>query len=177
MDIQIRKALPADLDVLMDIFEVARRFMQATGNPNQWINGYPGRELMEREVEAGHCFVCIDDRQEIIGTFCFILGEDPTYAYIEDGSWPDQEPYGVIHRLATNGKQKGMSEACLDWCFERWPNVRVDTHRDNKVMQHILTKYGFQRCGIIYVKNGTERIAYQMERLHGGVEESDRTEV
>ena len=39
MDIQIRKALPADLDVLMDIFEVARRFMQATGNPNQWING------------------------------------------------------------------------------------------------------------------------------------------
>ena len=27
------------------------------------------------------------------------------------------------------------------------------------------------------VKNGTERIAYQMERLHGGVEESDRTEV
>lgn len=103
MDIQIRKALPADLDVLMDIFEVARRFMQATGNPNQWINGYPGRELMEREVEAGHCFVCIDDRQEIIGTFCFILGEDPTYAYIEDGSWPDQEPYGVIHRLASRG--------------------------------------------------------------------------
>ena len=44
-------------------------------------------------------------------------------------------------------------------------------------MQHILTKYGFQRCGIIYVKTGTERIAYQMERLHGGVEESDRTEV
>ncbi len=44
-------------------------------------------------------------------------------------------------------------------------------------MQHILTKYGFQRCGIIYVKNGTERIAYQMTRVHGGVEESDRTEV
>ena len=87
------------------------------------------------------------------------------------------DTYGVIHRLATNGKQKGVSEACLDWCFQRWPNVRVDTHRDNKVMQHILTKYGFQRCGIIYVNNGTERIAYQMERLHGGVEESDRTEV
>lgn len=77
MDIQIRKALPADLDVLMDIFEVARRFMQATGNPNQWINGYPGRELMEREVEAGHCFVCIDDRQEIIGTFALFWVKIP----------------------------------------------------------------------------------------------------
>ena len=53
-------------------------------------------------------------------------------------------------------------------CFERWPNLRVDTHRDNKVMQHILTKYGFQRCGIIYVKNGTERIAYQMTRVPDG---------
>ena len=95
----------------------------------------------------------------------------------ESHSFACIDEQGVIHRLATNGKQKGVSEACLDWCFERWPNVRVDTHRDNKVMQHILTKYGFQRCGIIYVKNGTERIAYQMERLHGGVEESDRTEV
>ncbi len=33
-------------------------------------------------------------------------------------------------------------------------------------MQHILTKYGFQRCGIIYVKNGTERIAYQKNLLN-----------
>ena len=45
---------------------------------------------------------------------------------------------------------------------QRCGNIRVDTHRDNKVMQHILTKQGFQRCGIIYVKNGTERIAYQV---------------
>lgn len=161
MDIQIRKALPADLDVLMDIFEVARRFMQATGNPNQWINGYPGRELMEREVEAGHCFVCIDDRQEIIGTFCFILGEDPTYAYIEDGSWPDQEPYGVIHRLASRGTCPGVAEACVRWCAGQGVHLRADTHADNRVMQHILKKQGFVRCGIIYVANGTPRIAYQ----------------
>ena len=68
---------------------------------------------------------------------------------------------GYIHRMAASGKRKGVSEACLNWCFEHFENIRVDTHRDNKVMQHILAKYGFQRCGIIYVKNGTERIAYQ----------------
>ena len=106
-----------------------------------------------------------------MGTFCFILGDDPTYQQIYEGTWLNNEPYGVIHRLATNGKQKGVSENCLNWCFERWPNLRVDTHRDNKVMQHILTKYGFQRCGIIYVKNGTERIAYQMTRVPDGTEE------
>ena len=89
------------------------------------------------------------------------MGEDPTYRHIYDGAWLNDEPYGVIHRMATSGKQKGVSEACINWCFQRCGNIRVDTHRDNKVMQHILTKHGFQRCGIIYVKNGTERIAYQ----------------
>ena len=89
-----------------------------------------------------------------MGTFCFILGEDPTYLNIYEGAWLNDEPYGVIHRMAASGKRKGVSEACLNWCFEHFENIRVDTHRDNKVMQHILTKYGFQRCGIIYVKNG-----------------------
>ena len=159
---EIRPTEIKDLPLVMEIYDYARAFMRA---------------LIRREIEESHSFACIDEQGEILGTFCFILGEDPTYQQIYEGAWLNDEPYGVIHRLATNGKQKGMSEACLDWCFERWPNVRVDTHRDNKVMQHILTKYGFQRCGIIYVKNGTERIAYQMERLHGGVEESDRTEV
>lgn len=117
--------------------------------------------MMEREVEAGHCFVCIDDRQEIIGTFCFILGEDPTYAYIEDGSWPDQKPYGVIHRLASRGTCPGVAEACVRWCAGQGVHLRADTHADNRVMQHILEKQGFVRCGIIYVANGTPRIAYQ----------------
>ena len=94
-----------------------------------------------------------------------ILGVDPTYQHIYEGNWLNDEPYGVIHRLATNGKRKGVSDACLNWCFEQWGNIRVDTHQDNKVMQHILTKYGFQRCGIIYVKNGTERIAYQKKLI------------
>ena len=117
------------------------------------------RSVIRQEIEDGHSFVCMDGQGEILGTFCFILGEDPNYQHIYEGNWLNDEPYGVIHRLATNGKRKGVSDACLNWCFEQWGNIRVDTHQDNKVMQHILTKYGFQRCGIIYVKNGTERIA------------------
>lgn len=150
-----------DLPFIMEIFEYARAFMQTHGNPSQWINGYPSEELMRQEIEAGHCFVCADESGEILGTFCFIMGEDPTYRYIYDGAWLNDAPYAVIHRLATNGKQKGIAKACLDWCFAHCNNIRVDTHRDNLVMQHILEKYGFRRCGIIHVKNGTERIAYQ----------------
>jgi len=153
---------PKDLPIVMNIYDYARTFMRANGNTTQWMDGYPSETLIRQEIEDGHSFVCTDEQGEILGTFCFILGEDPTYQHIYDGAWLNDEPYGVIHRMATSGKQRGVSEACLDWCFQRCGNIRVDTHRDNKVMQHILTKHGFQRCGIIYVKNGTERIAYQM---------------
>lgn len=159
---KIRPTELKDLPAVMEIYDFARAFMRANGNETQWIDGYPSEELIRQEIEAGHSFVCTDQENDIQGTFCFILGEDPTYQHIYEGAWlRDGEPYGVIHRMAASGKTKGISEACLNWCFEQCGNIRVDTHRDNKVMQHILTKYGFQRCGIIYVKNGTERIAYQ----------------
>lgn len=161
MKIQIRLAVEADLDRLMAIFEKARAFMAATGNANQWINGYPQRELMAAEIAAAHCYVCQKESGDVVGTFCFIPGPDPTYARIEEGEWLDEAPYHVIHRLASDGTCKGIAEACINWCKEHSSCLRADTHADNKVLQHILTRHGFVRCGIIYVANGTPRIAYQ----------------
>lgn len=157
----IRLAELNDLNSLMDIYSYARKFMQENGNPNQWINGYPSAELIKNEINEKHCYVCQSDNGEILGTFCFIAGEDPTYKHIENGSWLNDNPYYVIHRLATSGKQKGIANSCFKWCFEQCDNIRVDTHHDNIVMQHILEKNGFIRCGIIYTDNGTPRIAYQ----------------
>ena len=157
----IRKAELKDVDRLMEIFDRARKFMAAHGNANQWINGYPGRDFMESEIKEGHCYACCDETDgNIIGTFCFIPGPDPTYSHIEDGEWPDDEPYYVIHRLASDGSRNGIGEICFDWCFSHYPNIRIDTHRDNKVMLSLLKKYGFTRCGIIYIANGTPRIAF-----------------
>ena len=158
---EIRLTELKDLPLVMEIYDNARAFMRANGNATQWIDGYPSESFIVQEIDDVLIFVCTDEQGEILGTFCFILGEDPTYQHIYEGEWLNDEPYGVIHRMATGGKRKGVSDACLNWCFEHSGNIRVDTHRDNKVMQHILAKHGFQRCGIIYVKNGTERIAYQ----------------
>lgn len=157
----IRPAGLEDLPLVMEIYDYARAFMRANGNVTQWVNGYPSEELIRQEIQDGHSFVCTDGDGEIVGTFCFILGDDPTYQQIYDGAWLNDEPYGVIHRMGTNGKRKGIAEACLNWSFQHSNNIRVDTHRDNLVMQHILEKNGFKRCGIIYVRDGTERIAYQ----------------
>ncbi|HHV84340.1 MAG TPA: GNAT family N-acetyltransferase [Petrimonas sp.] len=158
---RIRPARHADLPRLMQIYETARRFMQQTGNAGQWVDGYPKEELIVHDIEQGHSYVCLDENNGITGTFYYIFGEEPTYLNIYEGSWLNDEPYGVIHRIASSGKQKGVAETCIRWCLEECKNIRIDTHRDNKVMQNILQKLGFTRCGIIYLENGAERLAYQ----------------
>ena len=55
---KIRKAEPDDLDMLIKMFENARRFMAGHGNAGQWGGGYPSRELIERDVGLGQSYVC-----------------------------------------------------------------------------------------------------------------------
>jgi len=158
---QIRRTTHTDLPEVMAIYAIAREYMRQTGNSSQWVDGYPSESLIAEEIAAGHSFVCENENGELVGTFCFIRGEDPTYAKIYNGKWLNDQPYATVHRIASSGKEKGVAKACFEWCFTQCPNIRVDTHRDNKVMQHILQSMGFTYCGIIFVANGTERLAYQ----------------
>ena len=158
---KIRKAASTDIDKQLGVFDFDRSIMRNTGNMNQWTDGYPSREVVENDIAAGNSYVCIDDSGEIVATFCFWKGNDPTYAYIENGQWLNGEPYGVVHRLATSGKVKGIGTYCLEWCFQQCHNIRVDTHHDNWVMQSVLKKNGYTECGVIYLANGSPRVAFQ----------------
>jgi len=156
----IRKTEIKDLDNVMMIYEDARSFMKENGNPNQWGDSYPERELIKRDISEGKSYVCMDG-DVIAGVFYFGIGPDPTYLKIYDGNWLNDEPYGVIHRIASLSRKKGVASFCLNWCFKQCPNIRIDTHRDNLIMQNFLKKHGFIRCGIIYLEDGSERLAYQ----------------
>lgn len=145
---------------MMRVYSRARQFMAENGNPTQWGTEYPKRELLEQDIARGVGYVC-EDEQGIQGVFTFILGEDPTYAVIEDGNWINEGPYGTIHRIASAGAVKGICSKSFDWCFKKCGNLRIDTHEDNKVMQHVIEKNGFIKCGRIYVEDGSPRIAYQ----------------
>lgn len=158
---RISPSTHADLPIVMEMYAVAREFMRSSGNASQWDSGYPSEQYIREEIDAGHSFVCENETGELVGTFCFIIGDDPTYANIYEGKWLNNDCYGTVHRIASAGKEKGVAEACFRWCFKQCRNIRVDTHRDNRVMQHILSKLDFTFCGIIYVLDGTERLAYQ----------------
>ena len=158
----IRKTTVQDIDRVLEIFDYARKFMAENNNPNQWINGYPSREDVEKDIRKDSSYVCLDDDNTIIGTFCFVIGEDENYDKIYDGNWINDKEYGTIHRIVTLNGRKGVASFCLDYCFKQCPNIKIDTYKDNKPMLNFLEKNGFTRCGIIYLKsNNGERIAFQ----------------
>lgn len=154
----IRPAVTADLSRILEIYEIAKKFMRASGNPTQWSNGYPFPDLLEEDIKAGNLYV-VTGGDAIHGVFAFILGADPTYTVIEGGSWRSDSPYGTIHRIASDGSG-GILAAALEFSRSRISHLRVDTHADNKPMQHLVEKYGFSRRGIIYIEDGTPRIAF-----------------
>lgn len=160
---QIRKTVSKDLPAISFIYDNARRFMTESGNPNQWNSGKPNVDTAREDMEAGVGYV-LEDKGEILAVFMFSIGEDPTYKKIYGGAWKNDEPYAVIHRIAVKEQGRGLIDYCINECFRICPNLKIDTHRDNIPMQKALAKRGFEYCGIIYLENGDERLAYQKTR-------------
>lgn len=158
---EIVPAIEEELPRILEIYDIAKAYMRSSGNPNQWNGAYPDPELLKEDIRKQRLYVIKKDGR-IHGVFMLLLEEEPTYAYIEDGSWREGEtPYGTIHRLAGDGEVKGLFSHCVTFCQSKVKYLRADTHFDNHTMQHLLEKNGFERRGIIYLKNGDPRIAYQ----------------
>ena len=157
---KIRHATEEDIPEILEMYQHSREIMVENDNPNQWDASYPSEEAAWQDIAAGNSYIC-EENGKAVGTFAFIVGEDPTYGYIEDGQWSREDAYGTIHRLASNGKAKGVAAACFDFCRKQLPHLRADTHEDNLIVQHALVHFGFRQCGIIYVRNHSPRLAYE----------------
>ena len=156
----IKKATFSDLDEIMGIYRAAQDFMIESGNPNQWGRTYPARELIEDDIHSGVCHL-ICDGENPHGVFALFKGDEPTYAYIENGKWLNDDIYVTIHRIASDGKMHGIFKIAITYCKNNHNNIRIDTHPDNIIMQRQIEKNGFEKCGTIYVADGSPRIAYQ----------------
>ena len=157
MEYTVCPAQLPDLGRIQEIYGYAREFMAKHGNPNQWGKTYPPIEQLRRDIAEEKLFV-ITDGQRIHGVFYFWIGQDPTYRRI-DGAWRSDSPYGTIHRIAGDGSG-GILKTAVAFAEEKIGHLRMDTHEDNRVMQSAVAKLGFQRRGIIYLANGSPRIAY-----------------
>lgn len=154
-------AEPSQVPQIMDVIEAAKKIMRSNGNLNQWIGGYPSKEAILNDISKDSGFV-VYDNDRIVGYFAFVPSPEHTYATIYEGRWLDDSlPYHVIHRIGSYPDVHGIFKAIIDFAFAQDSNIRIDTHRDNKIMQHNILKEGFSYCGIIYLESGDERLAYQ----------------
>ena len=156
----IKKAEAKDLQKLNGIYEAARQYMRENGNPDQWGMSYPGEDILLNDIANG---VLYTDEEF---NFAFVLmGEEEAYRDIYGGSWLNDKPYLTLHRVAGNGKVKGVFSKVFEYSLMKMKeaglsNIRIDTHEKNLTMQKALARQGFVRCGLVRLREG-ERIAYQ----------------
>ena len=157
---EIRKTRLSDIDAADAIYSAAKKFMYDNGNPAQWNGSYPCGDDARDDVEKGIGYVCVDG-EEVVAVFAFDVAEEKTYNMIYNGAWKCNSEYAYIHRIAVKHHGRGIIDFCFSECFKMHPNLKIDTHRNNIPMQKVLLRNGFEYCGIIYLENGDERLAYQ----------------
>lgn len=155
----IRHTTTDDIPTLLALAEAGRATMRKTGNMEQWINGYPSLADFEDDIERRIGYIIEEDGKPV-AMFAFMPSPEPTYLKIYQGAWLNDEPYHVVHRLASLPNVKGIFDTVMEFAEPQTSNIRIDTHRDNVIMRHLMERHGFVYCGIVYMMNGDERVAY-----------------
>jgi len=168
----IRKAEKADVDSILLIINDAKELFK-NNNSLQWqgTKGYPNKKTVLLDIEKGWLYLaCLNNI--IVGIITLATDWEESYQIIEDGVWLNNNKYYTIHRLAIKKGfyKQGIAKMLISYIEiitknNGVYNIRADTALDNKAMNNLLIRCGYQRCGIIYLKQtdclDPMRIAYQ----------------
>lgn len=159
----IEKAKLTDLSEIVAVIESARAFLKAQ-EIDQWQkSAYPAAADVRSDIENNVAYVLKLDGK-VAAYAAVMTGFDPAYDLIH-GAWRnDSHDYVTVHRMAVSTAFRGqaLGQGFLTSVFETfstYQDFRVDTHPDNQIMQHILTKLGFEKCGVVMFEGA--RWAYQ----------------
>ena len=154
----IRKAVVSDFNRIMEIYAIAREYMKNSGNPNQWKDYYPEKNIVKKDIEDKISYV-LEDNGYIFAVFVFIKGYEKSYEL----NFPSDKEYGIIHRVASDGSKRKIVSRIINFVKKEVPLLRIDTHEDNKTMQKVVEKLGFKRLGIIQLDDKSFRILYELK--------------
>ena len=168
---QVVHASLKDLKELIDIYHIAVKHMSDEGNLTQWRDLNEFIEDVKEYIHQNNFYV-LKEENEILGFFAYIKNKDVAYDDIR-GNWLNDEPYVVIHKIASKYHNRGVASNMLKYVIEETKkigiyNIKIDTHEKNISMQSFLNKHDFVNCGIISYKCNfndinTLRFAYQKE--------------
>lgn len=154
----IRLANTSDTNRIFEIYEYARAYMKAHGNPYQWGDDRPEKSLTKDDIKNQRCYV-MEDEGHIFACFVFTIGFEKEY----EAKFPSNDKYGVIHRVASDKSKRGIVEQMVDFAKGKVNLLRIDTHEDNKTMQRCIERQNFKKLGIIYLEDKSPRILYELK--------------
>lgn len=159
----IEKAKLTDLSEIVAVIESARAYLKAQGIDQWQKSAYPAISDIRTDIENDVAYV-LKVAGKVAAYGAVIAGFDPAYDLIQ-GAWRnDNHDYVTVHRMAVSTAFRGqaLGQRFLTSVFETfstYQDFRVDTHPNNQIMQHILTKLGFEKCGVVMFEGA--RWAYQ----------------
>ena len=164
MNYQFRKAELSEIAAIWTILQQAIQRRKEDGS-NQWQDGYPNPEVIQKDIEKGAGFVLVEGKT-IIGYSAVLINDEPAYATIE-GNWLTNGDFVVLHRVAISEKHlgKGLAKLILKHIEEfalsnNIYSIKADTNFDNIAMMKIFETLGYTYCGEVYFR-GNPRKAYE----------------
>jgi GNAT superfamily N-acetyltransferase len=164
MDYQFRKAKMLETAQIWGILQQAIIRRKKDGS-NQWQDGYPNPDVVQKDIESGHGFVLVEG-ETIIGYSAVIMNDEPAYDNIE-GKWLTNEDFVVIHRVALSEQHlgKGLAKIIIGYIEDfalqnKIYSVKADTNFDNIPMMKIFKNLGYTLCGEVFFR-GSPRKAYE----------------
>ncbi|SIS57256.1 GNAT family N-acetyltransferase [Salimicrobium flavidum] len=166
---EFRKTRKDDLPEIMPMIHEAQQKFRAQGI-SQWVDGYPDAETISSDVDKGESYVLADEK-EIVASTVISSRQEVTYRTIHEGEWLSDADYLVVHRLVVKEDRKNERLASLllqktEEIAEDLSimSIKIDTHEENLPMQNLLKKNSYEYCGVIYLEDGSKRLAYEKKR-------------
>lgn len=165
---EFKIATKKNVDDIMHIIKKSQDYLKSQG-VDQWQDGYPNNITINNDIDNYNSYIILRNNV-IFGIAVVIEGPDNTYESIHNGSWvtDDCSKYMVIHRMAVNPEFHGqgigskMIKHVEEISKRKGKNsIKIDTHKENIPMQKLLIKNEFKYCGMIYLEDGNERMAFE----------------
>lgn len=164
MNYFFRKATNADIPIIWGILQQAIARRKEEGS-DQWQDGYPNPDVIQKDIETHSGFVLTDD-ETIIGYCAVIINNEPAYTALK-GKWLTNDDFVVFHRIAISEDYlgKGLAKKIMENIHKfamanNIYSVKADTSFDNFAMLKIFEQLGYCFCGEVYFRGG-ERKAFE----------------
>ena len=155
-NVQISKAVKADLDCIARLYEDICDYLETHKNYPGWKkNIYPVRSSAEQGIMADALYIARIGNS-IVGTM--ILGHEPEAGY-SSGKWLTEDDYQyiyVIHTLAVHPdfQKCGIGKELLMFAErtareEQCISIRLDVVKDNIPAERLYQKCGYQLIGTV----------------------------